>query len=305
MWDWLDSFANSLGDAAASIIAALQFLFALLVAVANFLYALIKAVFDFLVNILKKVATFLHTLWTSFFKKIFTDVINALRKLHSWLELHLGPFIKWLQQARAYFDRIFRLYIKPMLNLIQHVRQYLQILRLLGVKWAGVLDARLGQIEGRIAGIFLQVRGLLTGFIDLANILADPLNLFRRPTAVLSIRRILPTMVKVATGLPMGYFLPSPRSNAPLGLGFMPDNFDPNNPLMNPPASSYFAFDDGLGPFNGFANGDVPPDSAVDDLTLLDYFDDGLYPPAACDDLLTCIQQMVQQSTTAVPKAGT
>ena len=299
MWDWLDAFSNSLGDAAASIIAALQFLYALLVAVAQFLYSLLVAVFNFLVNILKKVAAFLHTLWDSFFKKIFTDIINAIRKLHAWLELHLGPFIKWLQQARAFLDRIFRLYIKPILNLIQHVRQYLQILRLLGVKWAGALDARLGQIEGQIASIFLQARALLTGFLDIANAIADPLSLFRRPTAVLSIRRIIPTLVRVATGYPMGFFMPSPRKNAPPGLGGLPLNFSPSDPSMNPPPSSYFAFDDGLGPFNGFAPGDVPPDTAVDDLTILDYFDDGLYDPPVCNDLNTCIQQMVQTSGSA------
>ena len=152
MWDWLNNAGMTLGDAAASIMAALNFLFALLVGVFQFLYQLITAVFNFFLDLMKKLATFLHTLWTSFFKRIFVDVMNAIRKLHSWLELHLGPFIKWLQQARAYLDRIFRLYIKPMLNLIQHVRQYLQILRLLGVKWAGALDAKLGQLEGKIAG---------------------------------------------------------------------------------------------------------------------------------------------------------
>lgn len=304
MWDWLSGLANDLGGAAASLWAAIQFLFGLIVAVFQYLYKLVAAVFSFFLDLLKKVSTFLHTLWDHFFKRIFVDVMNAIRKLHSWLELHLGPFIKWLQQARAYLDRIFRLYIKPMLNLIQHVRQYLQILRLLGVKWAGALDAKLGQLEGKIAGIFLQVRAILTGFIDIANAIADPLSLLRRPTLVLSIRRTIPALVKVVTGLPLGYFLPSPHKNAPPGLGFMPLNFNPSDPNQNPPASSYFQFDDGLGPFQGFASGTVPPDSAVDDLTILDYFDDGLYGPPPCDDLVSCIEQMLQTSAATTPTIG-
>jgi len=296
MFDWLDQFANSLGDAAASIIAALQFLFALLVAVANFLYQLIAAVFNFLVNILKKIASFFHWLWDNFFKRIFADLLKAIRAAHQWLETHLGPFVKWMQQARAWLDRMFRLYIKPFLNMLQHVRQYLQILRLMGVKWAGALDARLGQIEGRIAGIFLEARAILTGFIDIANALADPLNLFRRPTLVLSIRRIIPSLVRVTTGLPMGYFLPSPRKNAAPGLGPTPFNFDPGNAAVNPPASEYFSNDDGLGTFSGFADGSIPDDGAVDDLSVLDIFDDGLYDTPLCQDAVHCLTVLQTQA---------
>ncbi|HWY55746.1 MAG TPA: hypothetical protein VNZ03_14860 [Terriglobales bacterium] len=296
MWDWLDAFSNSLGDAAASIIAALQFLYALLVAVAQFLYSLLVAVFNFLVNILKKVAAFLHTLWDSFFKKIFTDIINAIRKLHAWLELHLGPFIKWLQQARAFLDRIFRLYIKPILNLIQHVRQYLQILRLLGVKWAGALDARLGQIEGAIAGIFLRIQGYLNAVIGIVNSLSDPLGLFRRPTFVMSMRRIFPSFMRGVSGMPLGYFFPSPRSNAGNGLG--PTQFPLNltNTTQNPLPSGYLGGDDGLGNFGGWDGVDPLADTSMDGMTVLDYFNDDLYPEPVCSDPVSCAEQALRNA---------
>lgn len=300
MLDWLDAFANTLGDNAASIWAALSFLFGLIVAVAQFLLALLQAIWNALVAAIKAIAKFLVGLWNSFFKKLFVDLLKAIRAAHNWLESHLGPFLKWMQQARAWLDRMFRLYIKPFLNMLQHVRQYLQILRLMGVKWAGALDARLGQIEGRIAGIFLEARAILTGFIDIANALADPLNLFRRPTLVLSIRRILPSLVRVTTGLPMGYFLPSPRKNAAPGLGPTPLNFDPGNPAMNPPASEYFSNDDGLGTFAGFADGTIPDDGAVDDLSILDYFDDGLYDTPLCQDPVHCLTVLQTRAFGAV-----
>lgn len=294
MFDWLLSQLPDLSALAAELWSAIIFLFNLIVALANFLWQIIKAIFDFLLSMLKKIGSFFHTLWDDFFKKIFSGLLGVLRKLHSWLELHLGPIIKWLQTARQWWDRIFRLYVKPFLNLLQRVRQFLGVLRLLGVKWAAALDARLGQIEGRIANIFLTIQSVLTGAIDILNCLADPLNLFRRPTAVLSIRRIIPSLVRVTTGLPLGYFLPSRRSGVGAGLGPIPSNFVATDPTMNPPASDYFAGDDGLGTFSGFADGVVPDDGAVDDLSMLDYFDDSLYPPSPCSDAVTCAQKAFQ-----------
>jgi hypothetical protein len=296
--DWWQGITDAIGGDIAIIWQAIIALAQAIAAVFGYLWKLIQDIFNFLVSVLRKVGQFLHTLWDGFFKKIFTGLYSALVKLHQWLEARLRPLLTFLTKVRAYWDRLFKLYVKPLLNMIQHVRQFLGVLRLLGVKWAAALDAKLGKFESDIAGLFLQVRAILTGTIDILNALADPLNLFRRPTAVLSMRRIIPSLVRVTTGLPIGFFLPSPRGSSPLGVGRLPLNFNPGDPSQNPPASSYFAFDDGLGTFSGFANGVTPDDGAVDDVSMLDYFDDSLYGPPDCTDLETCIQMMVQTSAT-------
>jgi hypothetical protein len=298
MWDFLSSIADSVGGDIAALWSAIIWLANAILAVFTYLWNLIKDIFNFFVDLLRKIGHFFHTLWDQFFKKIFTGLWSALVKVHAWLEAHLGPVVKFIGKVRAYLDRIFRLYIKPFLNMIQHIRQYLQILRLLGVKWAAALDAKLGKFEADIAGLFLTVRGILTGFIGLLNVLADPLNLFRRPTAVLSIRRIIPSLIKVSTGLPIAFFMPSPRFGAPLGVGQLPLNFNPADPFMNPPASTYFSGDDGLGGFSGFTDGTIPDDTSVDTIAPLDYFDDSLYSPPDCTDLATCIQVAVQTGAT-------
>jgi hypothetical protein len=290
MLDWLLNTASALSGLAAAIWQAILFLFNLIIALAQFLLRLILAVLNYLADLLKKVAGFFRMLWNSFFKRIFADFFNVVRRLHGWLEQHLGPIIRYIQKMRAYMDRLFRLYVKPFLNMIQRVRQFLQVLRLLHVKWAAALDAKLAKVEADVASLFLAVRGILTGAIDILNCLADPLNLFRRPTAVLSIRRIIPSLVRVLTGLPPGYFMPSYRPGARPGLGPLPFDFTPGDPVYNPPASSYFATNDGLGLFEGFANGEVPDDGAVDDLEILDIFDDGLWPDTGCSDAASCLQ---------------
>lgn len=296
MWDWFTGGIGDLGGDIAALWGAIAWLATGVIAIADFLQKEILSMADFFKALIGKIGSLLQAIWLSFFKKIFTNAINALRKVQQWLESHLAGIIKFLQEERKWWDRMFRLYVQPILNLIQHVRQFLGILRLLGVKWAAALDAKLGKVEADIAGVFLAIRSVLTGFLDIVNALADPMNLLRRPTLVLSIRRILPTLCRVTTGLPLGFFLPSPRGNAPPGLGFLPDNFTASDPTYNPPASSYFLGDDGLGAFQGFTDGALPDDGAVDDLTLLDYFDEELYPPDQCTDLATCLQEIMNAS---------
>jgi hypothetical protein len=301
MLDWLDQFASDVGDAAsATLLAAIIWVFSLLVTVANFLFAIDAALFNFTEGVFTNIGKLFHSLWNLFFQGLILNIFKALRALHKWLEDHLKPIIAWLLKARAWLQRIFQQYLKPFLNMIQRMRQFLLVLRLLGVKWAAALDAKLAQLEGRIAGIFLTVQGVLNGAIDILNCLADPLNLFRRPTAVLSIRRIIPSLVRVTTGYPIGFFMPSPRSNAPAGIGQLPLNFDSSDPSMNPPASSYFTGDDGLGAFSGFTDGAIPDDGAVDDLTILDYFNDGLYPPPNCSDPVSCLAAYQQAAFASV-----
>lgn len=299
MWDWLDNLANDISGQVATIYAAITWLFTVLVKVANFLWAVDLAIAEFAETTKAHIVDFFHSLYTLFLAALIAKLIAAVRALHKWLETKLKPIIDFLVALRKLINHYFNTYVKPFLNMLQHVRQYLGILRLLGVKWAGALDNRLGQIEGAIAGIFLQMRAILNAGIDILNCLADPLNLFRRPTAVLSIRRILPSLVRVSTGYPIGFFLPSPRAGSPLGVGQLPLNFNPQDPAMNPPASSYFSGDDGLGAFSGFTDGEVPDDGAVDDLTALEFFDDSLYASPVCTDLDSCIQLTVQTGATA------
>lgn len=298
MWDWLDGLASL--NIGADIIAFLNYLLQVLVAVFEFLYTLLAAVFNFLWALLVKVGDFFKTLWTGFFKKIFQGFFHAILKVHDWLEAKLGPVIRFLQKMRAYIDRWYRLYIKPILNMIQSVRKFLEILRLFGIKWAAALDARLAQVENDINQVFATVRGIINGFIDILNAIADPMGLLRRPTLILSLRRTFNALVRLHTGLPPAYFFPSPRSTAAVGLGRLPLNFNAADPAMNPPASYYLSQDDGLGSFNGFLAGEVPDDSEIDDADPLDAFDPTLYPAPDCIDAAACMQQAWQQQFSLV-----
>lgn len=282
--DWLSGLSDFLSQLGSDIVAFLQWLVNELIALFVFLYNLLGAVFQYLWGLLKAVGQFFHTIWDFVYNKILVPLWNAIVKVHNWIESKLAPIINFLQKVRDYLNRWFNAYIKPILNLISSVRKFLEILRAFGIKWAAQLDKFLGQIQQDITKTFLKVQGYLNAVIGIVNALSDPLGLFRRPTLLMSLRRIAPSLCRGLTGLPLGYYFPSPRQGAGAGLGPTQFPFKLSDPNQNPAPSAYFGGDDGLGNFGGFDFNSTPPDDAGDSMSALDYFDDSLYPQSPVTD---------------------
>lgn len=304
MFDFLDNLFNSLSQIGAELAQIFAYLVSLIVQVFVFIWTTLVNVFNFLYKIGTSVGKFFTHIWTGFFKKIFTSVLSAINKAHLWLEAHLRPIIDFLKKARAYYDRIFRLYLKPILDLLQKVRKFLAVLRFLHISWAQALDRRISQIESYVSRLFLDVRAIFNGLIDVLNSIADPMRLIRHPTLVLSLRRVFLSSVRVFTGRPPGYFFPSPRKGARLGTGPIAGGFLPADPTLNPAASSYLPGDDGLNGFNGFLQGEVPDDGVVDELEMLDYFNDDLWPEPLCTDVASCLAERRQVILARLPGGG-
>jgi hypothetical protein len=256
------------------------------------------AVFKYAWGFLKKAATIFRSLWDGFFKKIWNAVLKAIQKAHAWLEAKLGPIIRFLKRVRAFYDRWFRAYIKPLLTFLQRIRKVIAVLRLLHIHILDGLDKQIAKIENKITQAVLTIRSVLNNLIDLMTLLADPMQILRRPTLVYSIRRIALGLVKVFTGLPPGFFIPSPKKTAAKGTGFLPLNFNNGDPIYNPPASSFMGNDGLPGDFSGFTPGIEPDDTAIDSLLKLEYFDDELYDDPACIDTATCMEEAFKTWTT-------
>lgn len=289
MFDFLDGLLGSLSNIAAEVAQIFAYLINLIVQVFQFVWGTLVNVFNFLYKIATSVVKFFQHIWTSFFKTIWPKVLSVLRKVHDFLEAKLGPIIRFLKKYRDLIDRNYRLYIKPILNFLQRVRQVLEVMRLMHIGFAKLLDQKIQQIESLLTKNFLQLRGLLTSMINVINGVVDLPMLFRKPVLVLSIRRVFLSLVKVITGFPPGYFFPSPRKNAKKGTGQVPAGANFKDPDVNPPASSYLPGDDGLAGFDGFDAGEIPEDTAVDSLDALDYFSDELYPDPECVDPAVCL----------------
>jgi hypothetical protein len=287
--DFLNGLIGFLGSIASEIAQVLVFLVNLIVQVFQFIWDVIQIVAGYILQVFKAISTFFQHLWDNFFKGIFTHLVTGINKVVGWIEQRLRPIINFLKQVRKYVDKIYNTYVRPFLKIIQQIRQFLQILKLLHIKIAAQLDALLAQVQRDVNGVFLQIRGILNTAIDLLNVLADPSKLLRKPTMVLSMRRTIHALIRQVTGLPPGFYFPSPRASAPKGIGFLPANFDPSNQDHNPPPSYYLGLDTGTPSFDFLGDGETIGDGAIDGLTLLEGMDPDDYPDSTCLDVLECI----------------
>lgn len=288
---FLDGFLGALGSIASEILQAIVYLFQLLVQVAVFIWNAVVIVANYVVDVFKAIGKFFSHVWEMFFKGVFLKLFHALQSLSQWLEAHLRPVIQFLRRVQAYIDRIYKLYVRPFLLMIQHIRQFLAILRALHIKFAEQLDRVLGTIQRDVNGVFLQIRGTLNLMIDLLNILSDPTMLLRKPTIILSLRRIIPALIRQLTGLPPGMFFASRSVNAPVGLGKIPKNFNPHDPAMNPPASYYLGQDYGVPSFDFLGPGGIIGDTAIDDIGALDGLADQADDQLDCVDAASCLAE--------------
>lgn len=290
MGDLLGSIFGFLGGSVASALENFViWLYQLIITVFQVLYQLLGFVVQFLQTVIKGIANFFDRLWNGFIKGVFTKVWDALKAAHTWLEAKLGPIVKYLQHLRTLLQRYFNIYIRPILIFIQRIRQFLQILTALHIGFAQKLDAYLAQIQAKIVQSFATVIGTINTLTDVVNALMDPTALLRKPALLLSIRRQIPALIRVFTGRPPGYFFGVKGINAssPFSIPKLPLNL--TDPAQNPPASSFFSSDDGIGDTSAFQSGFTFADGAADQTDPLPIFDDSLYPASPCTDPVQCL----------------
>lgn len=259
----------------AAISAIIDFLIKLVTAIGEAFRAVgeaIGSVLHYGLKALQSVGTFFKHLWDGFFKNLFTGVMKALSKVHQFLEAHLRPIINFIKKVRAIVDRIYKRYVRPYLQMLQRVRRWLAILKLLHIKFAETLDRRLAQTEAQIAHQFLLVRGTLNDVLNFLNSVADPRRLSRMVMVSIAGRRTAAAVIRAVTGLPLGFFFPH------TGKGALPfekpvtSHAQLVDPATNPPVSAILG---GLLPLpvDGFESTDPTPDeSELDGLETSPYF---------------------------------
>jgi hypothetical protein len=204
----------------------------------------LSALWGILKGVISGIAAFLQHLWNDVIKNVLRKILAAYLKLRSILAPIFARVLAWLQKARQILDYIFRRFVRPYLQMIQRVRQFLQIFRLLGFKWAARLDARLAAIEAKIISVFLTVRQPLNQIISFVGLIADPLGILRRNPVIGALLRNAPE-IKNAIDRATAH----PQTQAEV------DTSNRNNGWFQQPARA--------GNATYFAQGQLPPDFAA------------------------------------------
>jgi hypothetical protein len=178
-----------IGVIQAEIASIFAFLWAVIVALANYLIAALNFIAKFFLTLMQDIAKAFKWIWEKIIKTGLVKVLGWFIKVRDWLNRTFGPLLRFLLKVRAILDKYFNLIVKPILVMIQHVRQVLQLFRLLGVKWAVALDARLALIENRIVQVYETIRTTLNQVISDIQLVLDPSGLLRRLPVIGSLIR--------------------------------------------------------------------------------------------------------------------
>lgn len=106
---------------------------------------------------------------------ILKRIADTVKKLKEKLDDFFTPLIQALKRLRSWLDLIYQRIIVPLLNILQHIRQVLLIFRLLHLKWAEKLDAYLVHLEVLINRPVAILRAAVNGILTVLEEVIDPL----------------------------------------------------------------------------------------------------------------------------------
>ncbi len=198
--DIIDAIGSGLSDLGLVILNALIDVVNFLLAVASFIYQVLLVLLNFLGKAFPAIGSFFKWLVTTGFKDFLSKAWREFLALKDLIRRILDPVLQLLRRYRDYLDHAFNLYLRPILKTIQSLRSALTLLRLLHFKFAARLDSRLADIEGRLAGVFLDIRRQFNVIGNYLNLILDPLGLFNPFTFGASIVRSAKDLWSVVVG---------------------------------------------------------------------------------------------------------
>jgi hypothetical protein len=187
----------SIIDAINAIISALVYLWNLLVAVFQFLYNALVAIVNALIKAVQVVVRgFIHfftTILPNFLKRLYQDYVDLKAKVTAWL----APVLRILMRIRQLFNTYVLAPLLRTINLIQHIRQFLVIFRLLGFKWAARLDNYLTKLEQQLVQNVLVIQAYLNLAISVLDLIIDPSMILRKNFLLASLLSFLGAVKRV------------------------------------------------------------------------------------------------------------
>lgn len=180
-----------------AIISALVYLFNLLVEVFNFLYHALVAIANVLVKGVKLIARgFVHVI-NDIIHGRFVHLYEDYLKLKAKLAEIFAPVLRILKRIRAIYNQFVLAPLLRMIHLIQQIRQFLVIFRILGFKWAAKLDALLARQEQRLIHNVLVIQAWINLAISIIDLMVDPSLIMRKNFLLASLLSYLGAIKRV------------------------------------------------------------------------------------------------------------
>src|SRR6266851_4999037 len=158
----------------------IDFVFGVFGLIMTILRNVITTLIKTLVTVFKILGKFLLHIWTRYIRRAINFLMKHAQKLRDWLKRTLKPIIARLEKIKKWYDEHILKQQLRLIQMIQRIRQFLGILRVLHIKWASTLDNVLVDLQNRIEKNIAITRGILNQIINTLTLLMDPTLLIRR-----------------------------------------------------------------------------------------------------------------------------
>lgn len=225
--DFGDIFTWVLGvlaDLQAWIVQAFAVLIQAINAALNYIYGVLASAVTFILGVLRNVVNAVTHIWQDVLKPLWNRVFGAIRNVYERVRPFAVRAVQIIRKIHDYEVRQFNLYIRPVLNLIQHLRAITGALSALHIGFAKKLDKYLAGLEQKIIAVYTSEIKWTVYALDWIDLIVDPTLLFNRWIFRASILREIKTLYLGLKGIFKDFPRPSPIISPPLvqnPLGFV------------------------------------------------------------------------------------
>jgi phage-related protein len=162
-----------------AIINALEWLWQELVALYEWILGELEAIIQWLVSLVQALVTAIKNIWEWIYNFIILPLEDIIHNLFVWLKNFLAPVLRILNRIRTWYLTYIYPWVKLAQQIISELRIALQLLKLLGVKWAAQLDADLQTLSSWITMFSQDVIKSINTMSSLLEAIVDPALILR------------------------------------------------------------------------------------------------------------------------------
>ena len=140
----------------------------------------LQKIWDVLKSIALGIALALYHVFIDYILPIIEKIIKAIKWVHDKLSGILKPIIKWIKRIRDWYLKHIFPWQRLAIQILSAFRAFLELLRLLDVKWAAKLDAEITKIQGYITDSITAILGPLNTALSILGLSVDPCLVFRQ-----------------------------------------------------------------------------------------------------------------------------
>ncbi len=110
----------------------------------------LKSLSGLIINGIAQAIAALELLWSTILKPLLSAIAKLAQRVKDVIDKVLKPYLAWMKQTRALLLDLYNRFVRPIIVIIQKIRQVISIFRLLHIHVLDGLDKRLAQLEGKI-----------------------------------------------------------------------------------------------------------------------------------------------------------